>query len=168
MGSCSCKQPPSSCCQSGREAGEVSLDGFSDSVMEQSAAKPEKGYEQDISLEHLSDEAEKVEKVPVQNKYGDDFTDLEFDANFGDENELQDAKETKNPHEAAKNVEFSKNGIIRYIEEIHNFENPKNNGDWVLKSNTQNQKVYMKKDSNEVFLRNDCIFNQKFKIEKLI
>ena len=120
-------------------------------------------------MEHLSDEAaQEVEKVPVQNKYGDDFTQLEFDPNFGDENELLYAKETKNPHEAAKNVEFSKNGIIRYIEEIHNFENPKNNSDWVLKSSTQNQKVYMKKDSDVVFLRNDCIFNQKFKIEKLI
>jgi hypothetical protein len=55
--------------------------------------------------------------VQSTNEYDDLFTDLNFDANFGNEIQVWEATCGKTVYEQGKNVEFSKNGMIRYIDE---------------------------------------------------
>ena len=57
------------------------------------------------------------EAAPVINEHGDNFTNHNFDQNYGNEIQIYEAQEGKSKYESAKMVEFSKNGVMKYIDE---------------------------------------------------
>lgn len=70
---------------------------------------------------------------------------MEFDPNQGTELEFDLARESMNPFEAQQNIKYSKNGIIRFIEETQEIENPKQNEQWDQIADFKNLNLYFKK-----------------------
>lgn len=113
------------------------------------------------------------------NEYGEDFTDLLWNGPDDSDEEVEDLLPYKNQYEKQLGVVYSKNGIIKFIEETlehespDNKKNPKNAKLWEKQLTYQGIQLYTKKDGSrfskdQPFLRTESTFNKKFKLDRLI
>ena len=92
---------------------------------------------------------------------------------LGDDEEIEELANLINPYELEKQLKFSKNGIVKYIDEIVEQESKLNQNDpklakeWEEKVNTKNVKFFLKKDKDCPYMRSEMIFEKKFKMQKL-
>jgi len=73
------------------------------------------------------------------NEYGDDFADYIWDGPDDSDEEVEELLPLKNDFEKKWGVKFSKNGIIKFIEDLLELESPDN------KKNTKNAKLWENK-----------------------
>lgn len=68
-------------------------------------------------------------KERIVNEFGDDFTDLVWDGPVDSDEEVEELLPFKTDLERKQGIKFSKNGIIKYIEENLNADSPHNTDD---------------------------------------
>lgn len=124
----------------------------------------------------------KVDSKPkerVKNELGEDFTDLMWDGPEDSDEEVEELLPYKNEYEKQMGVHFSKNGIIKFVEENLELEsadckkNPKNAKLWEKQLTFQGITLYTKKNGSKFsqdqpFLRTESTFNKKFKMDRLV
>ena len=77
------------------------------------------------------------------------------------------------PHEIEEGIKFSKNGMIKFIEEKLAAENSDADSKWVRHLNTPSIRYFLKKggtklSSNQPFFRSEITLPKPYKIEKLV
>lgn len=119
------------------------------------------------------------EKVKIINEFGDDFTDLQWDGPLDSDEEVEELLPFKTDLERKQGIKFSKNGIIKFIEEQlskdspHNSEDPKNAALWENALTEPGVNLYIKKGGSKLnkdqpYVRIESHFHQKFKMNRFI
>lgn len=92
---------------------------------------------------------------------------------LGDDDELDEIRKYISPFELQRGLKFSKNGIMKYVEDLM-AENDPFSADkaiaqqWEQKLKNPNQFLHLKKNQADCpFMRSEMIFDKKFKMNKL-
>ena len=113
---------------------------------------------------------QKKEVERIINEFGDDFTDLVWDGPEDSDEEIEELLPFKNDFERKQGVKFSKNGIIKYIEDMIAKESPKNAEDektaalWENHMKEATLELHLKKGGSQFnkeqpYIRMDSTFN---------
>ena len=106
------------------------------------------------------------------NIWGDIMSDFQM-PNLHDDQLLEEMQKHVSPLEVERNLVFSKNGIVKYIEEMLKENDPfsddkKVSKMWESKLKNANQHLHLKKDQNDCpFMRSEVVFEKKFKMQKI-
>lgn len=93
--------------------------------------------------------------------------------------EIEELVPYKNQYEKQQGIKFSKNGLVKYIEDMLELESPVNKKNaknaklWEKSLNYQGINLFIKKggskfSKDQPFIRIESIFNKKFKLDRLL
>lgn len=136
-------------------------------------------YSDDVDPFTEKIQIKETEKVRVVNEFGDDMTDLLWDGPEDSDEEVEELLPFKTAYEQKQGIKFSKNGIIKYIEEMLAKENPNNESEpktaalWENHMKETAFKLHLKKggsqfNKDQPYIRLDTNFNHKFKMDRLV
>ena len=141
--------------------------------------------EEEIRITTETTEAEESKEPTINidpaftNSAGDNMTFFAWDGPEDPDEEIKEFSAVKSDFETQLNLKFSKSGIIDFITQTIKNESPANDDPaqsklWENKCDMPGKlKLYLKKGGSTYsqdlpFVRTESIFNQKYKMEKLI